>query len=609
MQSQAEEYSEACPLGWRRHNRLMESADLHEQPTASKARTAESMDARVERTPPCRLVVERGDHPGMIYSLRGSVVTVGRGPENTIQIIDTRISRFHIRFELTNGHWTLRDLQSRNGTQVNGKPIATTVRLIPGDTIQLGNTTLLFERDPESNPADTHSGSSAGVRLAPDDTGLKRSHVIEIPDEDTEKEISKVVSVPKDTEARLKSIYQVGKLIQSLLDVDELLNKVMETVCHVLQPTYACIFLRDVKHDILIPKVIHRPEGSTEELIISGTIIQQAMEDKVAVIMEDSQRDKRFKGSDSVAVQRIRSAICAPLISKGEVVGALYFDRRGAEGGYNDSDLEWAVGVANQAALGISVATLHNEMVVKHQRERELEIARSIQMNLLPKAMPKIPGFEFGGLSEPARAVGGDYFDILELPTGDIALAIADVSGKGVPSALLLASVRAALRIESRSLPEDGIIEVMSRLNEIVCQETMSNMFVTMVAGYFEPETRRLTYVNAGHVYPILRHPDGTLVNLESGGSFLGIMPGIDFEKESIKVPDGSLIVFISDGVTDALNAENEIFGNDRLLEFIEKNADMPAQAFCDKLLATVREFTGATEQFDDFTVMVLKAQ
>lgn len=556
----------------------------------------------------CRLVVEDGDHPGMIYPIKSGPITIGRGPENSIQIIDTRVSRVHVQLEAHNGAWTIHDLQSKNGTLVNHVPIAATVRLMPGDTIQVGGTSFLFEQSDES-ASDGQERAGTGVKLlTEEDSGLETSHVIELVDEDAEDEISKVQSVPKGSDARLKSILQVGKLIQTILDLDELLDKVMETICQVLQPTHACILLYDSKLGILTPKVVHRPPGSTADLVISGSIIQHAMEDRVAVVMEDAQKDVRFKGSDSVVVQSIRSAICAPLVSKGEVMGALYLDTREAEKQYNESDLEWTLGVTNQAALAINVATLHNEIIAKHQRERELEIARSIQMNLLPKLMPKVPGFEFGGLTEPARMVGGDYFDMMQLSSGDYALTIADVSGKGVPSALLLASVRSAVRIIGRSLPEQGILEVMSRLNEIVCEETMSNMFVTLVLGYFEPEMRRLTYCNAGHVHPILRYPDGELMTLDAGSSFLGILPGLEFEKDSIKLPEGSMVVFISDGVTDAVNPRGEIFGNERLIEFVQKNADISAQGFCDKLLATVRDFQETAEQFDDFTVMVLRA-
>ena len=560
----------------------------------------------LEIVAPSRLVVDSGDHPGMIHPLRDPMITIGRGPENTIQIIDTRISRVHVRLELKTGGWTIEDLRSKNGTQVNGKPIASIIRLVSGDTIHIGSTVFIFENEVlQTDGAD--DAHSSGLRLDPGDTDMKTSHVIELPADD-DKEASSVRSVPRKVEARLKSIYEIGKLIQSILDLDELLDKVMEIVCQVLHPTHGSILLYDKKMGVFVPKVIRRPDGSTYDIIISGSIIHQALKDRVAVIMTDGRKDVRFKASDSIAVHQIRSAICVPLISKGEVLGVLYIDTREQGKKYRDADLQWAAGVGTQAALAINVALMHREMVSQHEREREIEIARSIQMNLLPKSMPRLEGFEFGGISRPARMVGGDYFDIIELPEGDFAIAIADVSGKGVPAALLLASVRSAVRIESRSLVRDGLVEVANRLNQTICDETMSNMFVSAVICYFEPETRRLTYCNAGHVHPILRYSDGKMIELKEGGCFLGIMPGIDLEQGSVKLPEGSMVVFVTDGVTDAVNPDGEPFGNERLTDFIHAHSDFSAMKFCERLDRAVLNFQGPVEQTDDLTVMAIKA-
>ncbi len=554
----------------------------------------------------CRLVVQVGDHPGMIYPLRTGPVTVGRGPESTIQIIDTRISRNHARLELKNGAWTVLDLKSKNGTTVNDNPIAATVQLVNGDTVQFGDTTFAFET--EVLPEARRDGDGSGITYLREELELTTSRVYELPEDDAESDISGYQKVPEDADARLKSIIQVGKLIQTILDLDELLNKVMATVVQVLQPTYACILLQDEQLGILVPKVIHRPPGSSQDLVISGTVIHQAIEEKSGVLMEDSRLDDRFKASESIVVQRITSAICVALISKGEVLGAMYLDVRERSRRFSSGDLEWAAGVASQAALGIAVAMSHSEVVVEQQRRRELEIARQIQMNLLPKSMPEVEGFDFGGLSEPARMVGGDYFDVTQLPDGDVALAIADVSGKGVPAAIMVASVRAAVRIESRSLAEDGILEVMSRLNETIVIESMSNMFVTMVLCYFEPEMRRLTYCNAGHVHPIFRNGEGEIEVLEAGGCFLGIMPGIDLETGSVRMEPGSLLFMISDGVTDAVDPSGEAFGFERVLEFVKENHALPAQEMCEKLQASVTAFQDTAEQFDDLTVLAVRA-
>ena len=157
-------------------------------------------------------------------------------------------------------------------------------------------------------------------------------------------------------------------------------------------------------------------------------------------------------------------------------------------------------------------------------------------------------------------------------------------------------------------MPDDGIVEVISRLNENVCQDSMSNMFVSMVLCYFEPEPRRLTYCNAGHVYPIVRMPDGELIELESGGCFLGVMPGLEYEKGSIKLPVGSMVVFVTDGITEAIDSDGDLFGADRLKTFVADNHTLSAPEFCTTLQRHIADYQDSIEQNDDLTVLVMKA-
>lgn len=557
---------------------------------------------------PYRLVIESDENRGMIYPLRERSVTIGRGPQSHIQIIDTRMSRAHARLEFDGGGWLLRDLKSKNGVTVNSLPVPGSVRLNPGDQLQVGNTLFTFEADVVGSEAGMET-LGGGVRLVDDDeTLLNTSHILEISDDDNLGDITGRHRAHDGSEERLRSIYQIGKLIQSSLNLDELLNKVMETICQALQPYQACILLFDKKRNALVPRVTHRPDGDTENIVISGSVIHQAIDDRVAVVMRDGDVDHRFSGSESIVLNRIHSAICAPLISKGDVLGALYLDLRSSTRSYDESDLEWVAGIAGQAAMAIAVSLLHGEMVQRQRQEQELEFARSIQMNLLPKKMPEIPGFEFGGVSRPARMVGGDYFDIIELRDGNYAMLIADVSGKGVPSALLLASFRSAVRIEAQTMTRETLIPIVSRLNEMIYNDSTSNMFITMAIALFEPPERRLTYCNAGHFYPIVRMPDGALVTLEKGGSLLGVMPGMTFESDSIILSEGAMVVFFTDGVLDAVNSENKPFGPELLTEFIQKNHNLPAQTFCDELERSVEAFQGEAEQFDDMTVMTMKA-
>ncbi len=562
------------------------------------------MMEQMEQAVPCRLVIESEENRGMVFPLRERAITIGRGPQNNIQIIDTRMSRIHARLDRTKEGWMLRNLQSKNGIMINSMPVLDTHKLSAGDQIHIGNTIFTFEPDVVA-PVEERASDSQIKWLDEEQLDLETSQIMEIPADDDEKGITEV---PAGGEERLRSIYKIGKLIQSILDLDELLGKVMEITCQVLHPTQACIMLYDKQRNALIPKVSHRPAGSTAALVISGSIIHQAMEDRVAVLMSDGMKDERFKKSDSVVRQQITSAICSPLVSKGEVLGALYLDTRGTSKHYTDADLQWATGVAGQAAMGIAISLLHTENIAKHEREKELQIARDIQRNLLPRTMPKIQGFEFGGISEPARTVGGDYFDLIPLEDGNLAITIADVSGKGVPAALLLAAFRTAVKMETRDLRPDNLVQVVERLNEAVCRDATNNMFIAMVLAHFDPKSRILTCCNAGHAFPILRLANGEFKTLESGGCFLGIMPGMEFASGEEVVPPGSLLVLTTDGVTDALNSADEAFGSERLHEFIRNNVHLSASDFCKHLEKAVSDFRGEAEQFDDLTVVAIRA-
>ncbi|MBI1784458.1 FHA domain-containing protein, partial [Candidatus Sumerlaeota bacterium] len=346
----------------------------------------------MEQTVPCRLVIESEENRGMVFPLRERTISIGRGPQNNIQIIDTRMSRVHARLDREKEGWVIRNLQSKNGIMINSKPVRESTRLSPGDQIHIGNTIFTFEPDVVPVTEDRTGTDSAIKWLDDDQSELETSQIMEIPAEDAEKEISDVQSVPAGGEERLRSIYKIGKIIQSILNLDDLLDKVMAITCQVLHPTHACIMLYDKKNKVLVPKAVQRPAGASTEIMISGSIIHQAMEDRVAVLMSDGQKDERFKKSDSVVMHQIHSAICAPLISKDEVLGALYADTRGPLKHFSDADLQWAAGVASQAALAIAISLLHAENIAKHEQEKEMQIARDIQMNLLPRSMPRVQG-------------------------------------------------------------------------------------------------------------------------------------------------------------------------------------------------------------------------
>lgn len=553
-----------------------------------------------------RLVIETGENEGLAFPLREDIVSIGRGSENAIQIIDAHMSRNHSLLIFNDDSWFIRDLDSKNGTQVNDMFITGDQRLSHGDRLLVGGTTFLFEQD---EPATGDTDISTGVRMISDDTSMFASQIYKLRQQlGNDCEITNVFTMPTQDGERLNVLYQLSEMISSTLDLDELLDKVLDMVQWVLQPDRASILLYDQRYKVLVPKVTRLPQDAPEEIIISHSIVDQAIGEQAALLVSDASHDSRFKQSDSVVRHRIHSAICVPFVHRSEVLGVMYLDRRTQSEKFDENDLRMVGGIANQAALAIANSTLHQKLLVQHGKERELEIARTIQQNLLPKTMPSMPDFEIAGISQPALMVGGDYFDVIALADGRYLLAIADVSGKGVPAAILIAAVRAAVQIEVRNMAYDGLVEVVDRLNQMVCRDTSGSMFVTMILAILDPIERTLTYCNAGHVHPLLSQGGGKLISLDVGGCFLGIMPGLAYEKGVVTLEQGATLLLYSDGVTDMMNEDRELFGIQRLTDFLGQAHDLSAEAICLRLSAEAESFRGSAEPFDDLTVLVLKA-
>ncbi len=242
---------------------------------------------------------------------------------------------------------------------------------------------------------------------------------------------------------------------------------------------------------------------------------------------------------------------------------------------------------------------------ILHQQEQEREIteAKAIQEKLLPRDLPQMPGYEIASAWQSARLVGGDYFDILPLDEKTLGLCIADVAGKGMPAALLMSNLQAAVRgLSSLSAPPHLLC---ARLNSIVCRNTDSDRFITFFYAQLDGPSRRLAYVNAGHNPPFVMRSDGSHERLRVGGAVLGVFDGRNYELGSAQLLPGDRVVLFTDGVTEACNLSGEEFGEVRLLGLLEEHRMLSADRLQAKILAVVAEFSGGRRQ-DDATLLVL---
>ena len=266
---------------------------------------------------------------------------------------------------------------------------------------------------------------------------------------------------------------------------------------------------------------------------------------------------------------------------------------------------------ASQTALAQEVARLTTaigrEMTQRERLNRELEIAREVQEHLFPQRLPPAPGLDYCGQCRPAREVGGDYYDFLELPDGRLGIAIGDVSGKGVGAALMMASLEASLRALAPVVQDP--VDLMERVNSLVCQASTSNRYATLFYADYHPSTRRLDYVNAGHNPPVvLRSSGGTcqVLRLETGGSVVGLLPQ-RYQRGGFSHEAGDLVVLFTDGVSESMNVRDEEWGEERLIELAKACYGLPAQEGMSRILAAAQAFAGAAPQHDDMTLVVLR--
>jgi sigma-B regulation protein RsbU (phosphoserine phosphatase) len=235
-----------------------------------------------------------------------------------------------------------------------------------------------------------------------------------------------------------------------------------------------------------------------------------------------------------------------------------------------------------------------------------VEAAGEIQQRMLPSQPPQHEWLEFGCVYDPTLRVGGDFYDFIELADGQWGVCVADVVGKGLPAALMMASVRAALRAHAREQPH--VATVMSKVNRHMCHDTLVSDFATLVYGVFSPDGRSFVSCNAGHIPPLLLRND-SFTELGVGGLVIGVRPEEVFEQQVIRLEPGDLLVMVTDGVTEAMNFEGETYGRDRFLASIKKHQTLDVGQLAQQILWDVRRFAGLAEQSDDITIVVIKVR
>jgi serine phosphatase RsbU (regulator of sigma subunit)/anti-sigma regulatory factor (Ser/Thr protein kinase) len=313
---------------------------------------------------------------------------------------------------------------------------------------------------------------------------------------------------------------------------------------------------------------------------------------------------------DSPALAELKAAgvkLAVPLVSQGELIGVLNLGPRLSEQEYSSDDRKLLDNLAAQAAPALRVGQLvrqqQAEAATRQRFEQELEVAKLIQQNFLPKQLPELSGWQVAAYYRPAREVGGDFYDVIPLPEGKVGFVVGDVTDKGVPAALVMAATRSVLRASAQRLVNPG--ETLERVNEHLCPDMPEKMFVTCLYGVLDPETGHFRFANAGHDLPYVKTAEGS-EELRARGMPLGLMPGMPYEEKETVLQPGDSLLLHSDGIVEAHSPDREMFGFPRLKQCV---ADYPGGGeLIDRVLADLHAHTGPdAEQEDDITMVTLQ--
>lgn len=402
-------------------------------------------------------------------------------------------------------------------------------------------------------------------------------------------------------ETRLKLIMELSKKISSTLDIDSLLELIMETTRRFIYYDSAGIYILNPRN----PKQIraHKIRGYESETCswfkVGVGIVGWAVKTGFATIVPDVRNDARY-----IPVRpSTRSELVVPIRINGKVIGAfnLECDQVNA---YTKYDLDLLLFFGSYVAISIEKVLLHEALMEKKRLEAELAIAHRVQQSLLPKAKPRFGNFDIAGINHPIEEVGGDYYDYLQFAEDKMGVVVADVAGKGVAAALIMASFRAMLR--AQLCDECSPATAFSKLNMLLGESNVDDRYVTAFYLELRRDSYEIRYINAGHNAPVLVHTDGSWSQLDSPNTVLGLLPGMRYQEISTKIQPGEIIVLYTDGLTEMLRGKEE-FGTHRVAETAAKFRHLSAKEMVEQIYHEAIKFKTHDLIEDDCTLVVVK--
>lgn len=406
-------------------------------------------------------------------------------------------------------------------------------------------------------------------------------------------------------ETKFRLMMGLTRMISSSLDLDAVLNLIIDTARSFIHYDSAEIFIIDERFDKQRRIKAHTSRGFDLEhkghclqMKVGEGIVGWVVKTGFGIIVPDVSMDPRYIAGR----EQTKSEMAVPIRANGDVIGAFNIECDDL-GAYTKLDLEMLMFFANQAAISIEKAILHKALLEKERLDAELAVARSVQQSLLPKIDPVFSHYEMAGFNHPSKEVGGDYFDFIQVGDNRLGVVIADVSGKGVPAALVMATFRSSLRGQLCS--ECPVGGVFHQLNLMLRDSNMADQYVTAFYLDLYRDSHDFTYLNAGHNPPLLLKKDGSWEMLDRSNTVLGLLPWKKYSEYRHRAESGDLILLYTDGATEAYNGKEE-FGVSRFAEAGHKHRDLPVKELVKAVYKEVRDFSNSPLQ-DDCTIIAVK--
>jgi sigma-B regulation protein RsbU (phosphoserine phosphatase) len=543
---------------------------------------------------PRELLIQGPDGGAKTVPLTGRL-SVGRS--NAAELCfpeDAGLSRQHFAFEPDgDGGWTIHDLGSKNGTFVNNIPLKARLMLQPGDRITAGHIIIVFA-PPEGKTPDQRVVVFEGAK---EESTASTTVVTSLEGALSNQTMVLERGGAKAT-APMQALIRAGQVLSENKPLSELFPVILDLAIQAVTAQRGVLLI--LEGEKLVP-CAHKGEGFR----ISTTVRDRVINEKTSILVRDAMSDDAFKGRMSIVEQKVHTMMAVPLQTKERIIGLIYVDSPFILREFTKDDLSLLTVMANTAAIRIENARLAEIEATERIMTRDLSQAAEIQRGVLPAQAPILPGADLAGYNAACRTVGGDYYDFFPYPDGRVALALGDVSGKGMPASLMMMALHARVQV----LAEDpgNLGAFMTRLNKATCSKCPSNRFITFFFCILDTAGGGLTFANAGHNPPIVVRASGEAEMLEGGGPPLGILAMAPFAEQKIQLEPGDLLAIYSDGVSECLNGLEEEFGEERFIEVLRKHRTQPAAVIAEAVTAALLEFAAGAPPADDITLVVAK--